>query len=66
MPIGEMQKSQCNLPSHTDRIKDLEKEISCCKIIQAFSIRANITEMITDLVADAIKSDGKMDQIINK
>jgi len=65
MPIGEMAKKlKVTSPTIRNRIKDLEKS-------GVFKVSGLIDpdkhqEMITALVAMSIKSDGKMDQIINK
>jgi len=65
MPIGEMAKKlKVTSPTIRNRIKDLEKS-------GVFKVSGLIDpnkhqEMITALVAMSIKSDGKMDQILEK
>ena len=65
MPIGEMAKKlKVTSPTIRSRIKDLEKS-------GVFKVSGLIDpdkhqEMITALVAMSIKSDGKMDQILEK
>jgi Lrp/AsnC family transcriptional regulator for asnA, asnC and gidA len=65
MPIGEMAKKlNVTSPTIRNRIKDLEKS-------GVFRVSGLIDpnkhqEMITALVAMSIKSDGKMDQILEK
>jgi len=65
MPIGEMAKKlKVTSPTIRNRIKDLEKS-------GVFKVSGLIDpnkhqEMITALVAMSVKSDGKMDQILEK
>ena len=65
MPIGEMAKKlNVTPPTIRNRIKDLEKS-GVFKVSGLIDPNKN-QEMITALVAMSIKSDGKMDQILNK
>jgi Lrp/AsnC family transcriptional regulator for asnA, asnC and gidA len=65
MPIGEMAKSlNVTAPTIRSRIKDLEKNgiFKVSGLIDPSRHR----EMITALVAMSVRSDGKLDQILDK
>lgn len=65
MPIGEMSKRlNVTAPTIRNRIKDLEK--SGIFKVSGLINPSRHQEMITALVAMSIRSDGKLDQILDK
>jgi len=65
MPIGEMAKKlNVTSPTIRNRIKDLEK--SGMFKVSGLIDPSQYKEMITALVAMSVRSDGKLDQILDK